>query len=64
MEIVDVWLEPKTVRPGYITGQVELEVKGTIKLKGIKFEFNAGELRVTLPPNCLLYTSPSPRDRG
>jgi len=52
MRVREVNLQPKTVKPGYIAGCAQVEVRDTaIILKGIKFEFNAGELRVTLPPN-------------
>jgi len=53
MEILDVWLEPKVVRAGYITGHAEVELKGTIKLINIQFVFNAaeGDVKIKLPPN-------------
>ena len=53
MEILDVWLEPKVVRAGYISGQAEVDVRCTIKLKGIQFVFSSaeGDVKVTLPSN-------------
>ena len=44
------------LRPHYPTDQVGKSF-GVLKLKGIPVE-------IALPRTCLLYTSPSPRDRG
>ena len=43
---------------GYIINQEEKFVKG------YKGQFTAVDISMNLPGDCLLYTSPSPRDRG
>ena len=44
----------------------EVEVKGALSLKHLAGKYHEGELARFLadPLTCLLYTSPSPRDRG